>query len=46
MHEANEANQKVKEATLRSRPHGVPHFLPLTGSEGFDLYNDRDVTVG
>jgi len=46
MHEANEANQKVKEATVRSRPHGVPHFLPLTGSDSFDLYNDRDVTVG
>ena len=28
------------------RPNGLPHFLPLTGSERFDLFNNRDITIG
>jgi hypothetical protein len=28
------------------RPNGLSHFLPLTGSESFDLHNAREVTIG
>ena len=44
--QANEAKEAFAEVSNPVRPDGMPHFLPLTGSETHDSFNDRDVWVG
>lgn len=42
--EANEAKQAFDEVSNQARPNGLPHFLPLNGSERYDAH--RDIFIG
>ena len=43
--QANEAKEAFAEVSNPTRPTGLPHFLPLTGTESHDSFNDRDVWI-
>jgi hypothetical protein len=43
--EDREAKEAFAEVSNPTRPNGMSHFLPLTGAETHDPFNDRDVWI-
>jgi hypothetical protein len=44
-YEARQAKESFEEGLSQISPNGMSNFLPLTGSEGYDKYDDRNVIV-